>query len=168
MISLLEAVESGGIGLFMSITGSYVYSVFEGARSLDKTWHDDSEKLSKELQRQTERGDRLDSQLADSLRPKRSEFEEREFQDIKSKVDRYGEDERTVLRHLLRHHAMTEDTMYSLYPLPDGFSRDRTVNAFNVLVCEHICVRRFSQNLGNHATSLEITPGAIPHLIQLL
>lgn len=45
MLSFFEAIESGAIGLGLSVAGTYLYSRRKGAESLDTAWHDENDKL---------------------------------------------------------------------------------------------------------------------------
>ncbi len=167
MLSLFKAVESGILGLSISLIGTYLYSRRKGAESLDTGWQIEiarQEEISKQQTEQiaagTEQVKRLGAEIDDLKKPKRNAFEEKTYQHYKTILARYGEYERGVLSTLKIHGKMIEKTAYRLHPLPVGLSPERAANVLVRLVEDQIVTRDHQQNIGDQILTWRISPGA--------
>jgi hypothetical protein len=112
----------------------------------------------------------LAAKVADLRKPKRTPFQEKEYQAIKSAVDSYDEDDpKKLLRHLMRHGKMTRHSQGKLVPLPAGFSDNRAASALDILKNDHLVTLGDTRyDPSGWEASWQIAPGAIDILNELL
>jgi hypothetical protein len=163
-----ESVVNGSIGLALSMVGTYGIAMRRGAENLDRE-HEDKIKLQgDELAIEKARVRNLNAEVEDLKKPKRTAFEEKEYQIIKSTVDGYDELHKDVLRHLLRVGKMTETFMVQLSPLPPKLNRDATTKILNQFAADNIAFIERGQGLRGFEDVWQIAPGAIRALNELL
>jgi hypothetical protein len=104
MLPIAEAVESGAIGLGLSLLGTYLYSIREGAESLDNDRHEQISVLAE--------------QVTNLTPPERTASEERKYAKAKAALDELGPQGIIVLRHLENHRILKFNGITP--PLPKG------------------------------------------------
>lgn len=110
----------------------------------------------------------LINEVDDLKKPKRTPFQEQEYQIIKGVVDGYDENHRAVLRHLLRHGKMTEHHSMGISPLPAGFRRENVGAVLNKLIADNLITWEIHQIGGGWQKTFCVAPGALPFLQELL
>lgn len=173
MLSLAEAVESGALGLFLSLTGTYLYSRRKGAEALDAERRsqvgeaiDQVRQHADTIESQNQRIAVLSSDLTEAKRPKRTAAEEHHFAIAKDAITRIGPAGVEVLRHLYRVGQMRFGIMDP--GLPMGISRDATLNV--LISCQHLglVTREESRQGLNTSYIYKIAPGMEKALDELL
>lgn len=133
---------------------------------------DSNEKLSKQEQQYSslrEENSRLNLEVADLKRKPRSSIsKERDFNAVKSLLEKHEDDDKTVLRLLLKVGSMKHNHGWHLAPLPEGFTHDRTQIALNKLAEDHLVTKETNYIPGGWEAVWQIAPWAAPHLKELL
>lgn len=140
VLSLLEVLESGGIGLFLSLGSTYLYSRRKGAEFLDTEWQNQIARDEEFLTQQKEqiavgaaKIKALSIEVEELKKPKRTAFEEKEFQRIRGFLGDCDEDCIAVLRHLMRHGKMGKYQGGAIENLP-GLGCKRAESALKKLL----------------------------------
>ena len=151
MLSLFEAVESGAVGLSLSVIGTYLYSRRKGAESLDTEWQEQIAREGERTKQQEERiaagaeqVKRLTAEIDNLNKPRCTPFQEKEYQRIGGVVGDCDEDCIAVLRHLMRHGKMGKYQGGAIENLPDRLDSKRA----------EIALKKLSENQ-------VVTPGTI-------
>jgi hypothetical protein len=110
----------------------------------------------------------LNAEIDDLRKPKRTPFQIREHDNITALFKNYGEDEKTMLRHLRRHGKMLHHHSGSVHPLPTGFDATRAIAVFRKLMSDHITTSETHSVPGGWEVTWKIAPGAISTLDELL
>jgi hypothetical protein len=168
MISAFEALESGAVGLTLSLVGTYLYSRRKGAESLDAEWQGRVRQEEQQTAAERETLRRLTAEIADRNRPKRTDSEERDYQVIKSIIEKCSDDEKDVLRHLKRHGKMIENHMSGFSTVPTGFTHDRAATVLSKLTAQDITTVETRQVPSGWERVWQIAPGAVSALDELL
>lgn len=142
VISLAEAMESGALGLLLSLSGTYLYSWWKGAEALDAERGGQAKQHLEIINSQKQQIEAL------SNKPKRTPAEEHHFAQAKAALQRIGPDGIEVLRHLHRAGSMTFGNMAP--PLPPGMTRDGVQQILNLCWQQHGLVTREESRHGLH------------------
>jgi hypothetical protein len=175
MLSLFEAVESGAVGLSLSVIGTYLYSRRKGAESLDTEWQEQIAREGEKTKQQEERiasgaeqVKRLTAEIDNLNKPRRTPFQEKEYQRIDGLIGKHDEDCRAVLRHLMRHGKMGKYQGGAIENLPDGLDRKRAEFALRKLLENHVVTQETIPRGNMQWQQWTIAPGVNSILEELL
>jgi hypothetical protein len=131
------------VGLFLLYR--LMRSNYEHYRQMEAGFNETIGALRQDLERELKESStlrdkyqRLTAEINDLKKPKRSPLEERTFQDIKAKLEKYGEDEKTLLRYLQKHEKIVQNHFMGFSPLPPGFNHDRAAAALSKLLADDL------------------------------
>jgi cell division protein FtsB len=157
------------ISLIFSLLGSYVIAMRRGAESLDTHWQQRIGQRNEQLDTERERVKNLNAEIEDlKKKPGRSIPDERDFNAVKSLLEKHQEDDKTVLGFLLKVGKMKQSHGWNLAPLPKGFTHDRTQIALNKLAQDDLVIRENTNIPGGWELVWQVAPWAIQHLRELL
>ncbi len=111
---------------------------------------------------------RLNLEANDLKQPKRTPYQEKEYQAIKPAVDAYDENHKIILRHLLRCGKITKHMQGRLTPLPAGFSESLAADVLSRLASDHLITSDTRTSPGGWEIIWQIAPGAKSILEELL
>src|SRR5262249_4781655 len=131
MGNLADTLVNAFWGLVLSMILTYIVALRRGAENLDTELIRRSKEITDENSKLIEECERL-------RKPKRTPAQENDYREIKAIYDKYGDDEKTVLKHLRRQGKMIETSLSRTSPLPTGFSYERTAAVLNRLVADNI------------------------------
>ena len=110
----------------------------------------------------------LNAEVANLKKSPRNAAQERDYQEIKSVFDKYGEAEKAILWNLRRHGKMIFHHSAGLAPLPPGFNTDRAAPVLRKMAGDHILTEEYHPIPGGWQNIWQISPGALPILEELL
>ena len=152
----------------MSMLGTYLYSRRKGAESLDLDWQKEVKDKDEIIITERENSKRLNSEVEELKKPKRTQFQENEYQRIKYLLGNDDEDCLAVLRHLMRHGKMSKYQGGAIDNLPNGLDQRRAQNALNKLVENHLVTPAFTSEGNMRRHEWTIAPGVKWALEELL
>jgi len=115
MLSFGEAIESGAIGLGLSLAGTYLYSRRKGAEALDIQLQEDLDKARQSI-----------TELS-KPKPTRTNAEQYRYDEAKAAIVRIEEPGVRMLIHLQKHGALKFNGFTP--PLPTGFGKQSAISA---------------------------------------
>lgn len=160
VLSLAEAIESGAIGLALSLSGTYLFSRRKGAEALDLDWQcrtdraqadcnqamaDLTKKLgehSTTIENQGKHIASLATALEQERKPKRTAAEEHRRAAAKTALERVGEHGESVLRHLMTHGVLSFG-FYGPNP-PSGITGEQFRSILNFCSEENLVTREYA------------------------
>jgi len=95
-------------------------------------------------------------------------LQEKEYQDIRSLFENYGEIEKSILRNLLRHGKMIKHVMGKLSPLPGGCSEEAAASVLDKLVTDNLVTSETRLAPGGYEVVRQIALGAKSAIEELL
>lgn len=172
MLSIGEALESGAIGLVLSVVGTYLHSRRKGAEAIDAERRTQTEKAITERDAAIEQVKRhadtitgykgqivsLTNQLNEAKKPKRTHAEEHHHAEAKATLQKIGPAGAEILRHLFRVGSLAFGNIPP--PLPTGMRPDSAQQMLARLSNEHHLVRYDMKHSGATISYVyEIAPG---------
>jgi hypothetical protein len=111
---------------------------------------------------------RLLSEIHESQKPRRSEFQEKRFQHVKSCLERYDQDEKLLLAQLVNCQKMYDYPATGLCPIPTTISCERAAVSLQKMEPDQIVMRHPEHFGGGMYYSWTIYPGIQDDLMCLL
>jgi hypothetical protein len=124
--------------------------------------------LKEELAKVQHKCSSLKPVVTDPGKPQRTPLEEKNHQALKSRLEKYGEEEKTVLRHLSVHGKMVHRSGWDISPPVQGLTHDRTLAMLNKLLADQMVTPESQDIPGGWVRVWRISPGAISTLNELL
>ena len=142
MLSLAEAMESGAIGLILSLSGTYLYSRRQGAENLDAELQEGLKQADSTIESQN-------SIIQDLRKPLRSPGGQQRYEEAVESLGRLDRNAIAVLRHLNKHGLLTlvapsvgsHGPPGSESPLPINFSPTQTFECLESCARESLVTR---------------------------
>ena len=107
-------------------------------------------------------------EVVESRKPKRTAQEERTFQEIKAKLEKYSESEKNLLRYLQRHGKMVQNHFMGFSPLPTGSDPITASAILSRMLADNITTSEGRQVPNGWEKVWQIAPGAASALDELL
>lgn len=165
MLDFSVASAYGLVSLTLSLIGSYVISIRRGAERLDTELHDEISKKQASIREAQTRNEELKSLLA---KPKRTAIEEREYQGVKTILEKYGEPEKDLLRYIRMHGKIKETYIMGFSSLPPNLKPEEAKSLLGKLVIHNLVSMEQTQALRGFENTWQLAPGAVPALTELL
>lgn len=110
----------------------------------------------------------LNAKISVLNNPKRAAADEARYQAVNVLLTKYGNEEKTILRHLRIHGKMIEHPMLGIYPIPNGFNRDQTRSILSRFENDQIVTPEHHQISSGFEYTWQIAPGMAGALDELL
>jgi hypothetical protein len=168
LLSLSEVVQTGAVGFSLSLIGTYLYSRHKGAESLDAQRQEQFKQTEEALTAEKQITKRLAEEVEELRKPKRTAFQEEEYARIKTLIESYDEHHLLVLRHLLRHGAISQHHSGGIGPHPPGLALELAVSILNDLASDALVTKQTDYITGGWVVNWQIASGIRPVLEELV
>jgi len=168
MLSFSEVIESGLVGVVVTVAGTYLHSRRKGAEALDAQWGQKSGQQEAELAGKRLQIKSLQAEVNELKIPKRTPRQVKDYEEVSAILKDADVKEITILDHLRKVEKMSKSDQSGLGPLPSNFDRQQAEYALIGLVGKRLVVCDHLDLSGRWEVRWRIADWAKPHVEELL